>query len=188
MKQALIIPAVLAVFWVLACERDTVSQANRGPLSTAPEYEITARVSTLPASSNIAEVAPAIKQASLLDAEALYSANCAACHQANGQGIPGAFPPLAGSPYVLSENTERMAAIMVYGLIGPVRVLGVQYNSAMAPLGATLNDEQLAAVGSYVRRSWGNSAPAVGAEVFAQVRAKYGSRGPFNIQELGEEK
>ena len=111
-------------------------------------------------------------------------ANCAACHQVTGQGVPGAFPPLAPSEYVTGDNVERLAAIMIYGLMGPIEVNGVTYNSVMAPLGATLGDEELAAIGTYIRSNWGNSSSPVGADVFAGTRTKYGARGPFQITEF----
>jgi len=65
--------------------------------------------------------------------------------------------------------------------------LGTTYASAMAGLGAQFNDEELAAIATYIRSSWSNSAGPVGAEVLAEMRKKWGTRGPFNIQELGEE-
>ena len=125
-----------------------------------------------------------------INGEALYQANCIACHQATGQGIPGAFPPLVNSPYVLSDNKDRMAAIMLYGLMGPINVLGTTYSGVMTAVGMTakLSNEELAGIANYVRTSWGNKADSVDPAVFESARTKYGARGPFNIQELGEEK
>ncbi len=125
-----------------------------------------------------------------IDGSALYVTHCSACHQITGQGLPGAFPPLAKSPYVTSDNTERMAAIMLYGLSGPINVLGTTYTSVMTSVGMTANlsNEELSAIAKHIRSSWGNSADEVDPSVFENVRKKYGTRGPFNIQELGEEK
>ena len=88
--------------------------------------------------------------------EGVY-ANCTVCHQPNGLGIPGAFPPLAGSEWALG-NPERVAVIVMNGLMGPIDVKGATFNSAMPGLGAALSDEQIAAVATFVRGNseWGN--------------------------------
>ncbi len=154
------------------------------PSIDLPASDKTASVHALPADGTLAELSStAVVQ---LSPEQLFIQNCAACHQATGKGIPGAFPPLDGSPYVIGDNVERMASIMIYGLTGPIKVLGVEYNSAMAPLGATNDDKALAAIATYVRSAWSNKAAPVSEEVFASARKKWGSRGPFTIQELGE--
>lgn len=119
--------------------------------------------------------------------EKLYNQVCAVCHQQDGQGLPGAFPPLDGTRYVLSDNVERLAAIMMYGLQGPIKVKGVEYNSVMVGQLGVLNTEQLAAVATYIRSAWSNNAGPVSVEVFENTRAKYGSRGLFQIEELGAE-
>jgi mono/diheme cytochrome c family protein len=100
----------------------------------------------------------------------VYMNNCAACHQANGMGVPGAFPPLAGSEWVTGSE-ERIIRIVLHGLKGPITVSGNQYDNVMAPLGAVLKDEQIANVLSYIRSEWGNAAPEVLPETVAKVRA-----------------
>ena len=87
---------------------------------------------------------------------------------------------------ITGDNLERLSAIMIYGLVGPIKVNGVTYNSAMAPLG-NLRDEELAGIATYIRANWSNQAGEVGPEVFAATRTKYGTRGQFKISELGEE-
>lgn len=82
--------------------------------------------------------------------EEVYKAQCMACHQANGQGIPGAFPGLAGSPIATGEAGPHID-IVVHGKAG----------TAMAAYGPQLNDADLAAVITYERNSWGNSASVV---------------------------
>lgn len=99
---------------------------------------------------------------------------CAACHQADGKGLAGTFPPLAGSEWVTGDPNIPIA-IVLHGMQGPVTVAGQQYNSLMAPLG-TLSDEQIAAILTYERSSWGNSASPVTAAQVAQVRAATSSR------------
>lgn len=115
----------------------------------------------------------------------VFTANCMACHQATGTGVPGAFPPLAGSEYVLNpEHEKHIIKIVLYGLSGPITVKGNSYNSAMTPFGSILKDEQIANVLTYVRSEWGNNAPAITAEQVAAIRAELGARGPWTTGEL----
>ncbi len=108
---------------------------------------------------------------------AIYAANCIACHQANGEGMPGAFPPLAGSEWV-TGSVDRPIAIVLHGLQGPITVSGTEYNGVMMAGGTAgaMDDQQIADVLSYVRSSWGNSASAVTVEDVARVRAAHASR------------
>jgi mono/diheme cytochrome c family protein len=102
-------------------------------------------------------------------------ATCTTCHQANGMGVPGAFPPLAGSE-IVTGKPEIPVAIVLHGMMGPVKVNGTEYNGMMTPWGGAFNDVQVAAVTTYIRSQWGNSAPAVTAELVAKVRAATSSR------------
>lgn len=97
-------------------------------------------------------------------------ATCSACHQANGQGVPGAFPPLAGSEWVTGKGDVPIA-IVLHGVQGQITVKGQKYNNVMAPWGTTFNDDQIAAVVTYIRSQWGNKAPAVTKADVARVRA-----------------
>lgn len=94
----------------------------------------------------------------------IFASKCAGCHQAMGTGVPGVFPPLAGSDYVNGPD-EQLATTIKNGLNGPVTVKGTQYNGAMPAFKGQLSDEEIAAVATYVRTSWGNNgkpiAPAV---------------------------
>jgi len=105
----------------------------------------------------------------------VFTSTCAACHQANGMGVPGQFPPLAGSEWA-TGNEERAIRIVLHGLSGPIKVHGQEFNNVMAPLGAVLKDEQIANVLSYVRAEWGNTAPEVQPETVAKVRADTAGR------------
>jgi mono/diheme cytochrome c family protein len=82
-----------------------------------------------------------------------YQNFCIACHQANGQGLAGAFPPLAKSDYLMNNRAKSIHAVK-YGLQGEITVNGTKYNSVMADLGLT--DEEIANVLNYVTNSWGN--------------------------------
>lgn len=100
--------------------------------------------------------------------EAVYYANCVACHLPGGTGLEGAFPPLAGSDY-LDGDPARVIATILYGNEGPITVNGVQYNGVM-PGFAYLSDDEVAAVATYIFRSWGNELPGVDPEDVAAVR------------------
>ena len=108
---------------------------------------------------------------------------CFTCHQQNGQGLAGQFPPLAGSDWVLGDK-ERLIKISMYGLMGEIEVNGVKYNNVMAPPGippGSLTDEQIASVLTYIRNDWGNSASAVSAEEVATVRESLKGRAPMQM-------
>lgn len=101
--------------------------------------------------------------------QGLYLRHCFVCHQPGGQGIPGTYPPLAKSDYLMSDR-ERSIRVICEGLSGEIVVNGRKYNNLMAPV--TLPDDEVADVVTYVRNSWGNSdAPVTAAEVTA-ARAK----------------
>jgi len=124
--------------------------------------------------------APAGDSGQAIDGAALYGALCAACHQATGQGLPGVFPPLAGTPSI-AGSPGRLAAIVLHGVNGSLTVGGTVYNGAMPAFGAQLSDAEIAAVLTHVRSQWGNSAPAVPPEAVAQLRAETASRtAPFD--------
>ena len=90
----------------------------------------------------------------------VYSTNCSSCHQANGKGQPGVFPPLAGNP-VVTGDASKVIHIVKNGLNGKISVHGTTYNGQMPPWKGTLSDSDIAAVITYVRSSWGNHASAV---------------------------
>jgi nitrite reductase (NO-forming) len=113
---------------------------------------------------------PLTTKKELLDrGKAVYAANCAACHQPTGQGIPKAFPPLARSDY-LNADKARAIRTVTGGLQGPVTVNGEKYNGVMPAW--TLSDEDVAAVLTYVYSSWGNSGKEVSAKDVKTYRAK----------------
>src|SRR6516164_9528058 len=102
--------------------------------------------------------------------KALFSANCITCHQADGQGLPGQYPPLAGSEVVLGQALNHTIAIVLKGLQGPVTVKGQPFNNAMQPWEGQYTDQQLASILTYVRSDWGNSGSPVTADMVKQVR------------------
>jgi mono/diheme cytochrome c family protein len=100
-----------------------------------------------------------------------------ACHQANGLGTPGQFPPLAESDWVNEAEPGRMIRIVLNGLQGPITVKGQNYNNVMVSWNM-LSDDDIAAVITFVRqnREWGNKASAVTPEQVKAVRAKVKGR------------
>ncbi len=100
---------------------------------------------------------------------ALFSTNCAACHQANGQGLANVFPPLAGDPVVLADDPSEHIAAVLHGKQGST-IAGVTYMSPMPAFKSILNDADIAAVVNHERTSWSNSAPLVTAADVATLR------------------
>ena len=112
--------------------------------------------------------APANTASAAVSGEALYKKTCIACHQENGQGIASTFPPLAKSDFL--SNKELAIGQVIKGKSGELMVNGIKYNNVMPP--QQLNDEEIAAVLTYVYSNFGNSgAPVTTAEV-KSVRAK----------------
>jgi len=108
--------------------------------------------------------------------KALFSANCVTCHQATGLGVPGQYPPLAGSEVELGDATNQLIAIVLKGLQGPVVVTGKPFNNAMQAWEGQYTDSQLAAILTYVRSDWGNNAPPITADMVKQIRAEFKDR------------
>ena len=88
--------------------------------------------------------------------EVVYAQLCSTCHQAEGEGMAGQFPPLAGSGDYYGD-AQNHAKIIVHGLQGPIVVQGQEYNGVMAEHGSKLSDYDIAAVATYERNSWGNA-------------------------------
>jgi mono/diheme cytochrome c family protein len=101
------------------------------------------------------------------DGAAVFEANCSACHQPDGKGIPGAFPALAGNAFVTGDP-EPSVLVVLNGRGG------------MPTFKADMNDEQVAAVMTYVRSSWGAKADPVKPDLVAAVRAKLTHEPPVN--------
>lgn len=118
------------------------------------------------------------------DGAKVYATVCASCHQASGQGVPGAFPPVAESEWVTGDET-RLVKIILHGVMGEMEVAGEIYAGMMPPWGGGLNDAEVAAVSTYIRSNFGNEAPPVTAATVARIRAQYASRKtPWTPQEL----
>ena len=119
----------------------------------------------------------------LAEGKTIYTAVCAACHQANGQGLAGVFPPLAPSDWVVGPE-QRIILAVLHGLSGEIVVNGETWNGVMPAQGATLDDAQVAAVLSYIRSEWGNSAPPVKPATVTALREKFKDHAPWTAADL----
>jgi mono/diheme cytochrome c family protein len=102
---------------------------------------------------------------------ALYASYCAACHQANGEGVAGAFPPLKGSAVVNRADATTHLDVVLAGMQG-ARVSGVTYANPMPAFAATLSDADIAAIVDYERGAWGNHGRLVSPARVAAERAR----------------
>ncbi len=130
----------------------------------------------------------AVVQISLFDrGKKIYNAQCIACHQTNGQGVMGAFPPLAKSEWVLGHQ-EVLGRILINGMNGPIEVLGNQYNGnmpAFGPSGLGLKTQDIASVLTYIRQEWGNAGSDFAVETMEKYMAAYGARTtPWTAEEI----
>ncbi len=130
-----------------------------------PEFAGTPTYSTYTGQSHAAPV-PASK-ANL--GATLYRTSCSSCHQANGEGIPNTFPPLAGDPVVLDDDPTRHIEIILFGMQGEA-IEGVEYSAAMPPFAEQLSDQEVAEIVNHERTSWGNDAPTVTADQVSSIR------------------
>jgi mono/diheme cytochrome c family protein len=131
-----------------------------------------------------ANAAAAAGTEQLPDGKQVFSTTCAACHQATGEGVPGVYPPLAGSEWVTGDEA-KVIRILLHGVTGPIEVAGETFNSMMPPWGATLKDADIAAVLTYARSTWGNKGAPITAAKVASIRAATASRTtPWTTAEL----
>ncbi|MCW3112307.1 MAG: dehydrogenase, partial [Segetibacter sp.] len=175
--------ALVAASWLdKAKGLPIVLEAGKKPLDDwmSPAYE------TAVAHLNgreVAEKKEAIVKSDLKGADlALYNKGkaifardgyCSTCHQPDGKGLPASgFPPLTANNWVLG-NPDRLIKLVLKGMYGPMEVQGKKYSGQvpMTPFGGMLKDDEVAAVITYVRNSFGNKAPAVSPDKVKQVRA-----------------
>jgi mono/diheme cytochrome c family protein len=153
MKQKLIFLLNFGVFFILGCGGTTENQQNE--TSDVPPG-VGGKVDQAPA-----EEAAAGKQ--------IYSQVCMVCHQQDGQGVPGMYPPLINTEYVTGAK-EDLINIVLKGMTGPIEVNGETYNAIM-PAQNYLSDQEIASVLTYVREQFGSGASAVSPEEVAAQRS-----------------
>ncbi len=149
-----------------------VKAVRDGKPVAAPTTPATAPAVASPTAA--ATPAAAEKSAYQFDAkrgDALYASTCAACHQASGEGLPGAFPPLKGNPAVLADDPAEHLSTILHGVHGKT-INGQTYSSPMPPFGGQLDDEQVADIANHERTSWGNAARHVTPADVAKIRAR----------------
>ncbi|HUS35257.1 MAG TPA: cytochrome c [Verrucomicrobiae bacterium] len=114
----------------------------------------------------------------------VYTVTCSLCHQPNGLGTPGQFPPLDGSEWVVG-SIDRLVRIPQNGLNGPIKIKGEPWNSAMPAMGAVLSDEDMADLLLYIRSEWSNKASTVEIDQVKKVRGQIAERSaPWTEAEL----
>ncbi len=111
-----------------------------------------------------------------------YTSNCQTCHQADGLGREGVYPPLAETQWTTGDK-GRLVRLLLNGMRGPIVVAGVEYNNIMTPHGH-LSDDQIAAVLTHVRTSYGNASSAVTPSEVAAVRAANTKKGIWQAADL----
>ena len=155
--------------------------------SIASQFSFASLISYFP---KVAAIAIAITGSSLVAAnaqdphpgEAIFKLKCTMCHGQNGEGL-AIFPPLAGSEWVNGPE-ENLVKIQLRGLTGPITVKGKEYNGMM-PANATMSDQDIADVLSYVRSSMGNDAPAISVDTVKTIRAEVGDNTtPLTVKDL----
>jgi mono/diheme cytochrome c family protein len=115
---------------------------------------------------------------------AVYARTCIACHQPTGKGLPPVFPSIAETPIIVG-NPELPIKFILQGLMGPITVGGMTFNSMMPPV-AGVNDQEIADVLTYVRQSFGNKGNPVSVDQVKAVRAATAGRtAPWTTAELG---
>ncbi len=128
---------------------------------------------------------PGAQAGTRVDGAEVYAQNCATCHGAEGGGVPGYYPPLAGNPD-LTRAREFPVLVVLHGLSGPIEVNGGRYSGSM-PSFAHLSDARVAAVVNHLRGAWGNAAAGI-TPVTSDVVAKLRERdiGPEEVHAARE--
>jgi len=137
--------------------------------------EATPATTTVDAAATASHLAAKYASANMDSLGLATYASCASCHQADGSGHQGLISPLAGSEIVLGKP-EIPVAIILHGVNGPLTVKGTVYRGLMISWGKSLDDVQVAALTTYIRTAWGNTASPVTPELVARVRAASASR------------
>ena len=169
-----------------ACVLYTPSVAGAQSKTTSKKSTVTTKSKSpaKPAAATGAATTAAAAKEQLPDGKQVFSTTCAACHQASGEGVPGVYPPLAGSEWVTGDEA-KVVRILLHGVTGPIEVAGETFNSMMPPWGATLKDADIAAVLTYARSTWGNKGTPITAAKVAAIRAATASRTtPWTAAEL----
>ncbi len=159
MKRFARLSVVLALIGVL------VACAKSGESTSASSTE----AASAPATAGAPAAAGAQNEVSASNGERIYNQNCASCHQSNGEGVKGTFPPLAGNPTVTGFDVH-VIHIVKFGLTGRTAVDGVDYNGMMPAWSQSLSNADIASVITFIRSAWGNRARPVSEARVAAVQ------------------
>jgi mono/diheme cytochrome c family protein len=121
-----------------------------------------------PAADNNMEQTKPVQAQKTDPGKAVYIKYCLACHQMDGSGVPGMYPPIQKTDWV-SGDKNRLIKLVLNGIDGPIEVNGEEYNQAM-PQHKFLTDQQVADVLTYIRKNFGNKADAITPAEVARVR------------------
>lgn len=149
MKKIKIVAGILALVVLVACQGDTKDQTIENIQDEVVETSVISQ--------------------SVMDKGRTVYMQCLACHQANGEGIVGTFPPLANSDYMLAD-IDRTIKTIINGTKDPIMVNGTEYPGNTMTKFTHLCDEDIVAVATYVLNSWGNSGGVVTTEMVAANR------------------
>jgi mono/diheme cytochrome c family protein len=148
---------------------------------TAPDLKAIATYLTDLRGSTKTPATPSVSQASadvMASGKAIYAATCSACHAADGSGVKGMIPALAGNSIVRASNPVGVLHVILAGGKGNVTKTAPS-RVAMPPFGWKLTDAEVAAVASYVRASWGNAASRVSVDAAANLRGTLTAQTPY---------
>lgn len=169
--------AVGAIFWA-----GFYLGRRGGTFDTATHIAYSQSTGTTPSAASAEKTSVATDPVAL--GKQVFTKNCQACHQASGLGLPGVFPPLVGSQWVVGSE-QILVRIILNGLHEPIEVHGTTFNGVMPSWRDVLKDDEIAAVATYIRQWSPNSAPEVTTATVAGARAATSSRGkPWTVAEL----
>lgn len=178
----IVLTAAVAALALVACSGGKSSSTTTTTTTTTTQSSpgaSPAATAASPAAAGSPAASPAATSAAMSNAAMtgagasaaglkVFSTNCSSCHQANGKGQPGVFPPLAGNTVVTGDPT-KVIGIVKNGLSGKITVMGTTYNGQMPAWKSQLSNNDIAAVITYIRSAWGNHASAVTAAQVAAV-------------------
>lgn len=125
-----------------------------------------------------ADFVTATSNSESIDASKIFANHCAVCHQANGAGVPGAFPPLINSDWITAKP-QVIVQILLHGIQGELTVGDTVYNGEMPEFGNTLEDSEIAALATYLRSNFENDAEAIEADFVSEQRDAYDRNEPW---------
>lgn len=156
----IVLTAVIAAAALAACSGGKQTSSSTTTTTTTQSSPAASPSTAASAAASAAPKMVAAGGASAAAGAKVFTTNCSSCHQANGKGQPGVFPPLAGNATVTGP-ADKVIAVVKNGLNGKISVNGTTYNGQMPAWKGTLSDGDIASVITYIRSSWGNKASAV---------------------------